>query len=139
MKLIEQDGVCWKNRAHFLAVAAQAMRRILVDHARTRRRDKRGGGWQRVPLSVVDPHTTLRDLDLLALEEALERLAGEEPLEARIVEMRFFGGMQTHEIAEVLNIADRTVRRRLVYAKAWLFRELAKGDSRVHRRDGDGR
>jgi RNA polymerase sigma factor (TIGR02999 family) len=127
LKLVDQQGVRWQNRAHFLAVAAQAMRRILVDHARSRGREKRGGGWRRLSLSVVDPETPLKDLDLLALEEAMERLAVEEPLETRIVEMRFFGGMQTHEIAEVLNVAERTVRRRLAYAKSWLFRELSKG------------
>jgi len=138
LKLIEQQGVRWQNRAHFLAVAAQAMRRILVDHARTRGREKRGGGWGRFSLSIVDPETPLKDLDLLALEEAMERLAGEEPLETRIVEMRFFGGMQTHEIAEVLNIADRTVRRRLAYAKAWLFRELSKDETTYPQRDNDG-
>jgi RNA polymerase sigma factor (TIGR02999 family) len=139
LKLIEQQGVRWQNRAHFLAVAAQAMRRILVDRARSRGREKRGGGWQCIPLSAVDPQIPLKDLDLLALEEALERLSSEEPLEAKIVEMRFFGGMQTHEIAEVLDIADRTVRRRLAYAKAWLFRELTKGDTGPHRSGGYGR
>ena len=139
LKLIEQQGVRWQNRAHFLAVAAQAMRRILVDHARTRGREKRGGGWRRLPLSVVDPQSPLKDLDLLALEEALERLAVEEPLETRIVEMRFFGGMQTHEIAEVLKIAERTVRRRLAYAKAWLFRELSEDETTHPPGDSDGR
>lgn len=139
LKLIEQQGVRWQNRAHFLAVAAQAMRRILVDHARTKGRDKRGGGWRRLSLSVLDPQTPLKDLDLLALEEALERLAREEPLETRIVEMRFFGGMQTHEIAEVLNIADRTVRRRLAYARAWLFRELSKDETTHPSGNNDGR
>lgn len=131
LRLVEQKEVCWQNRAHFLAVAAQAMRRILVDHARTRDREKRGGGWRRLSLSVIDPPTSMPDLDLLAIEEALERLEKEEPLEARIVEMRFYGGMQTQEIAEVLAVAERTVRRRLAYAKAWLFRELTKGESAV--------
>ncbi len=139
LKLVDQQGVRWQNRAHFLAVAAQAMRRILVDHARLRGREKRGGGWRRLSLSVVDPETPLKDLDLLALEEALERLAGEEPLETRIVEMRFFGGMQTQEIAEVLDIADRTVRRRLAYAKAWLFRELSKDVTTLSSGNNDGR
>jgi len=126
LKLIEQHDVRWQNRAHFLAIAAQAIRRILVDHARSRGRDKRGGGWQRVPLSAIDPETPLKDLNVLALEEALERLSREEPIETRIVEMRFFGGMQIQEIAQVLNVAERTVRRRLAFAKAWLFRELTK-------------
>jgi len=129
LKLIEQSGVRWQSRAHFLAVAAQAMRRILVDHARTHGREKRGGGWRRLSLSVVEPETPLKDLDLLALEEALERLGREVPLEAKIVEMRFFGGMHTHEIAEVLKIAERTVRRRLAYAKAWLSRELSRTET----------
>jgi RNA polymerase sigma factor (TIGR02999 family) len=139
LKLIDQQGVRWQNRAHFLAVAAQAMRRILVDHARTKGREKRGRGWRRLSLSAVDPETPLKDLDLLALEEALELLAVEEPLETKIVEMRFFGGMQTQEIAEVLKIAERTVRRRLAYAKAWLFRELSKGSMTLPSGDSNGR
>ena len=110
-----------------------------MDHARTRGREKRGGGWRRLSSSEVDPQTPLKDLDLLALEEALERLAGEEPLETRVVEMRFFGGMQTQEIAEVLNIAERTVRRRLAYAKAWLFRELSKDETAHTFGTNDGR
>jgi len=125
LKLFQQNSVEWQNRAHFLAVASQAIRRILVDHARSRQRDKRGGGWQRVPLSSIRPETPVTDVDLLALEEALNRLASEDPREARIVEMRFFGGMNINEITEVLGVAERTVRRRLAYAKAWLYRELA--------------
>lgn len=139
LKLIEQRNVTWQNRAHFLAIAAQTIRRILVDHARSRHREKRGGGWHRISLSVIEPEVPVKEFDLLALDEALERLAAEEPLESRIVEMRFFGGMQTQEIAEVLEIAERTVRRRLAYAKAWLFRELSKGDSAYASGDGDER
>jgi len=132
LKLVDQKNVKWQSRAHFLAIAAQAIRRILVDHARTKKREKRGGGRQRIPLSAVFPTMPVgRNLDLLALEEAMERLAREEPVESRVVEMRFFGGMTINEVAEVLGISDRTVRRRWSYAKAWLYREVTKGDTRT--------
>ncbi len=132
LKLVDQSNVKWQSRAHFLAIAAQAIRRILVDHARQRGRSKRGGGRERIPLSVVMPEMPVgRDVDLLGLDEALERLAREEPIESRVVEMRFFAGMSMTEIAEVLSISDRSVRRRWSYARAWLYREVTKGDTRI--------
>ena len=131
LRLVDQREVQWQSRAHFMGVAAQAIRRILADHARAHRRQKRGGGRDRVPLSWVKPPAPGRELDLLALDEALERLAEETPIESRIVEMRFFGGMAINEIAEVLGISDRTVRRRWNYAKAWLYREISKDDTRI--------
>jgi RNA polymerase sigma factor (TIGR02999 family) len=129
LKLVDQTHARWQSRAHFFAVAAQAIRRILVDHARTVGRQKRGGGRARVALSDVTPLAPRRDLDLLALDEALQRLTDNEPTEARIVEMRYFAGLTIDEIAEVLDLNERTVRRRWNYARAWLYREITKGDA----------
>lgn len=131
LRLVDQREVQWQNRAHFVAVAAQAIRRILADYARMHRREKRGGDKRRVPLSMVAPSAPGRDLDWLALDEALGRLGEQAPIEAQIVEMRFFGGMSIDEIAEVLDVSDRTVRRRWNYAKAWLYREISKGDTQM--------
>ena len=129
LRLVDQRNVRWQNRAHFFAVAAQAIRRILVDHARSGQRQKRGGGQRKVLLSDVTPVVAERDLDLLALDEAMQRLAQDEPFEARIVEMRFFAGLTIEEVAEVVGVNEKTVRRHWNYAKAWLYREVAKGDT----------
>lgn len=117
----------WQGEPHFFAVAARAMRQVLIDHARTRGRDKRGGGRALVRIDDVDAPTPTdaRDIDLLDLDGALLRLALHDELAARIVEMRFFAGMEVEAIAGVLGITDRTVRRHWVYAKAWLAREMA--------------
>lgn len=131
LRLVDQTQVQWKNRAHFMGVAAQAARRILTDHARAQMCEKRGKGGCRTPLSAVGEPLSHQDLDLLALDEALEQLRKAEPIGARIVEMRFFGGMSIREIAEVLGVSDRTVRRRWRYAKTWLYREVRKGDTRT--------
>ncbi len=131
LRLADQRNTEWRSRAHFFAIAAQAMRRVLVDHARARRSGKRGGDQRRVPLTGIEPPTPASQpgraapVDLMALDEALGRLAAEHALSARIVEMRFFAGMEVEEIASVLDVADRTVRRHWVFAKAWLARELA--------------
>jgi RNA polymerase sigma-70 factor (ECF subfamily) len=131
LRLVDQDRTQWKSRAHFLAVAAQMARRVLVDHARGRIREKRGGGFQRLSLSGVELAGSRAQIDVLALHEALEQLANEEPTEAGIVEMRFFGGMTEEEIAAVLKISAPTVRRRWRFAKTWLRRRLASGDTAV--------
>ena len=128
MKLIDQGSVTWQNRNHFFAVAAQAMRRILVDHARAKHRLKRGGRARRLELAPSLATVRDRDIDLIALDEALRRLGDEEPVEARIVEMRFFAGLTEAQIADVLGVSERTVARHWTYARAWLFREIAKGD-----------
>ncbi len=122
MKLIRQE-VDWENRAHFFAVAARLMRRVLVDHARGKLRHKRGSGTAKREFSItlVGPGT---DFDLLALDEALRDLAKLDPLEAEIVEMRFFGGQSNAEIARALETSESTVVRRWNHAKAWLFRAL---------------
>ncbi len=130
LRLVEQRSVDWQDRAHFFAVAANALRRVLVDHARAHKRQKRGGGKPTIPLSDVTPLVPLPDLDLMALDEALKKLAEDEPREARIVEMRFFAGLTLEEIAVVLGVNEKTVRRHWNYAKAWLYREVAKGDTR---------
>ena len=131
LRLIDQREAKWQDRAHFCAIAAQAIRRVLIDHARARKRQKRGGDRVRVTLSAATPIFVGKDTDLLALDEALERLAETEPLGARIVEMRFFGELTVEEVAEVLDMSDRSVRRHWKYAKAWLFREIKKGDTQV--------
>ncbi len=129
LKLVDQTEVKFQGRVHFLAICAQAMRRILVDHARGKARDKRSGGRQRVELNDELMISLDRSEDLLALEEALERLAQLDARHAAIVEMRFFGGMTEEQIAEHLHITDRTVRREWTMIRAWLRRELGAGDN----------
>lgn len=127
LRLIDQDRVQWRNRAHFLAIGAQAMRRILVDHARGRRRLKRGGGVDRQRLSLdqaLELAAVEEQTDLLALDEAMDRLSAEHPDKVRVVEMRFFGGLSTDETAAVLGVTSRTVERHWQFARAWLFRAL---------------
>jgi len=124
MRLIDQSRVDWKGRTHFYAVGAQAMRRILIDHARARGRGKRGGDWQRVLLDEVDTPQELGDVDLVALHEALESLAALDENQARIVELRFFGGMTVEEVAHVLGVSKRKVEGDWTHAKAWLRNAL---------------
>lgn len=127
VRLIKQEDVEWQNRAHFFAVAAQAIRRILVDHARGHQRAKRGGDRQRVCLDEDEVITEERGLDLLALDEAMEKLAGLNERQSRIVELRFFGGLTAKEVAEVLGVSSRTVDGDWGMARAWLRRELWRG------------
>ena len=134
LKLVDQHRANWDNRAHFFGVAAQLMRRILVDHARSRRAEKRGGAASRVSLDglldeTVLPRTTeMRGdsaaADVLAVDQALERLAILDQDQARIVELRFFAGLTVEETAHVLQRSPRTVKREWRLAKAWLYREL---------------
>ena len=126
LKLIDQRAVKWQNRAHFFGIAAQAMRRILVDHARTHAADKRGGGAQKVPLDEAHAIGPMVDVDLLALDEALTRLAAIDPQQSRIVELRFFGGLTMEEAAEVMRISPATIGREWRIAKAWLSAELGR-------------
>ncbi len=129
LRLVEQKGVNYQNRAHFFGVAAQLMRRILVDHARNRQAAKRGGVQQRVELEDALLATTRKSTDLLALDEALGRLAERDPRQGRIVELRFFGGMTVEETAEILAISPKTVKRDWNVARAWLHAEIGKGVS----------
>ena len=126
MKLVDQRKARWQNRAQFFGVAAQLMRRILVDHARVRQAQKRGGSdQQQISLTHADQMAEKPDVDLLALHEALNQLAEIDPQQARIVELRFFGGLTIEEAAEVLEISHATVERDWTLARAWLRRELS--------------
>ena len=124
MKLTGLDHMSWQNRAHFMALAAQAMRRVLVNYAVSRKTHKRGGGWQRVPLEDAQVAADLRTEELLALERALERLAALNERQARVVECRFFAGMEIEETAQALDISPITVKRDWTVARAFLNREL---------------
>ena len=125
--LIDQRAKNWQNRAHFFAVAAQVMRRILINHARTRGTAKRWGGQHKVDLDDALPLTVEQSEELVALDEALSRLAQFDPRQGRIVELRFFAGLTEEECAEVLGISGRTVKREWRVAKAWLYGELKRG------------
>jgi len=125
MRLVDRHSVSWRDRAHFFSFAALAMRRVLVDHARSRRRVKRGGDAMRV--AIEDVHGLshpARDLDLLALDEALDALAAMDPRQARIVELRFFAGLTLEETSEVLKVSTSLISREWTVVKAWLFNEL---------------
>jgi RNA polymerase sigma factor (TIGR02999 family) len=124
LKLIDQTRVEWQGRAHFLGVAAVAMRRILVDRARGRRRLKRGGAQSPVPLESIDLSTDERADLVVALDEALDRLRELDERQARVVECRFFGGMTEEETAEALGVGLRTARRDWAKARSWLYTEL---------------
>jgi RNA polymerase sigma factor (TIGR02999 family) len=128
LRLIDQQSVEWKDRAHFFAVSAQIMRHILVDHARKYQSDKRGAGIQKLPLNDVAVANQQRAAELVALDEALEDLAAFDSRQAQIVELRFFGGLTVEETAEVLQISPITVIREWRTAKAWLYRALAKAE-----------
>jgi RNA polymerase sigma factor (TIGR02999 family) len=123
LKLVDQRQVQWQNRSHFFAIAAQLMRRILVDHARRQAAVKRGGGADPVTLSDL-PEWPASRIDVLAIDAALRRLAEFDPRQSRIVELRVFGGLTAEETAEVLEISPRTVRREWTLAKAWLYRQI---------------
>ena len=124
LKLVNQHSVQWQNRAHFYGIAAQVMRRLLVDHARGHVREKRGGGASIVTLDEGMVFSPERSQEFLDLDRALERLASLDPRQAKIVELRFFGGLTVEEAAEVLAISPKTVKRDWVIAKAWLHGEL---------------
>jgi RNA polymerase sigma factor (TIGR02999 family) len=125
LRLVDQRRAGWEHRTQFLAVAAQLMRRILVDHARGRGAAKRGGGQERVPLENAAVSAPEKGLDLVSLDEALTRLARIDAQQARVVELRFFGGLTVEEAAEVLGVSPATVKREWTMAKAWLRRELS--------------
>jgi RNA polymerase sigma-70 factor (ECF subfamily) len=125
LRLVDQRRVEWKSRAHFFGIAAQAMRRVLVDHARGRLAEKRGGTMQRVTLGDAGAAASGdADLDVLALHDALERLAAIDPDQARLVELRYFGGLGIEETADALGVSGATVKREWAVARAWLRREL---------------
>lgn len=127
LKLVDQASVSWQNRHHFYGIAARMMRRVLVDHARERAAEKRGGARRRVSLEEADVTTFERAAELVALDEALQKLSAVFPRKAQVVEMRFFGGFGVDEAAEILGVSDKTVMREWESAKLWLYRELDAG------------
>jgi RNA polymerase sigma factor (TIGR02999 family) len=129
LRLIDQQHVDWQNRLHFFGISAQVMRRILVDHARSRQAAKRGGSALRLPLEEAMVVLPEQDLDFVALDEALNRLAQMDPQQSQIVELRFFGGLSVEETAEVMSVSERTVKRDWRVAKGWLRRELSRGQA----------
>jgi RNA polymerase sigma factor (TIGR02999 family) len=125
LELVKMD-VDFNDRAHFFALAARAMRRILVDHARTKKRHKRGGGAEHVPLDdAPEPALPESDVDLVVLDEALEKLATIDQRKSEMLEMRYFGGLKQEEMCELLGLSPATVKRDLAWAKDWLKTELA--------------
>jgi len=137
LRLAARESMRWSDRVHFLSVAAQAMRRVLVEHARARGRKKRGGGYRRVTLDdqVAAPAGSL--IDLVALDAALEKLAAVDPRKARVVELLYFGGLSAAEAAECTGTTSRTVERDWRYARLWLLRELAGQGSAIAGREPD--
>ena len=131
LRLIRQEQPKWQNRAHFFGVAAQLMRHILVDHARNRAAAKRGAG---APRLTLDPDIALpqeRDVDLIALDDALNQLAALDPQQSRLVELRFFGGLSIEETSVVLGVSPATVKREWATARAWLQREMRNKETRA--------
>jgi RNA polymerase sigma-70 factor (ECF subfamily) len=127
LKLVDQRRVDWQGRTHFKAVAAQAMRRVLIDHARTQGREKRGGGWRRVPMYDAFQLGGGRGLSPHELLDALERMRTIDERQARVVELRLFGGLSGEEAARILGVSVRTVERDWKMGQAWLRRELSRG------------
>jgi RNA polymerase sigma factor (TIGR02999 family) len=128
VRLVGQRDVDWQNRAHFFAIAAQLMRRIVVDDARRRLSQKRGSGGASITLQdVAAPESAVDTVDVLALDAALEQLERLDPDQGRLVELRFFGGMTVEETAEVLGVSPSTVKREWAVAKGWLHRALTNG------------
>ncbi len=128
LRLVDEPGAWWENRAHFLAIASKAMRRILVEHARGRNAQKRGSGQARLSIDDVEPSVpeTVEALDLVVLDDALARLFALDPRQGRIVELRFFGGLTVEETAAVVGTSPRTVKREWQISRAWLRREMAR-------------
>jgi RNA polymerase sigma-70 factor (ECF subfamily) len=127
LKLVDQKNVQWQNRAHFFGVAANIMRRILVDHARKHNADKRGGEFSKEQLEeALIVVSNEKSFELLALDDALEELAKVDPQKSRIVELRYFGGLSVEETAEVMGVSEITVKRHWKMAKAWLFGQISR-------------
>ena len=131
LRLVDQTHVQWQNKAHFFGIAAQMMRRILVDHARSHKASKRGAGMPALALDEAVAQVQSQSIDLLALDEALEKLEKVDPQQSKIVELRFFGGLSIEDAANVLGISPATVKRDWAAARAWLYREVGGA-----RRDG---
>ena len=128
LRLVDQSTTTWQNRAHFFGVAAQVMRRILVDYARAHCAKKRGGGWDKLAFDEALAPSMERNVDLIALDDALKDLLAFDSRQSQIVELRFFGGLTNEEIGEVLDVSPSTVKREWRVAKAWLRREIMTGE-----------
>lgn len=134
LRLMGGQSIGWQDRAHFLAVAARGMRRILVEHARSRGRRKRGGGYRRVPLDRIEAIEGVSPIDLLALDRALDKLTAADHRKAQVVELLYYGGLTAAEAAEIVGVTPRTVERDWRYARLWLLRELSEsGGIRMER------
>jgi RNA polymerase sigma factor (TIGR02999 family) len=131
LRLVKQKDVTWQNRAHFFGVAARMMRRILVDHARRGAYAKRGGGAMTLALDEAVTPAPSREMDLVALDDALNSLAKLDERQSRMVELRFFGGLSIEETSEVLGVSTPTVKREWASARAWLYREISRGSPNV--------
>jgi RNA polymerase sigma factor (TIGR02999 family) len=125
LRLVGQDNVRWRNRDHFIAVAATMMRRVLVDHARGHNRNKRGGGQIKLTLADAERFIKSEEVDFMSLDEALEKFGHDYPQESQIVELRFFGGLSIAETARVLKVSESTIEREWKFAQAWLLREMS--------------
>jgi RNA polymerase sigma-70 factor, ECF subfamily len=132
LRLAGQE-VRWQNRAHFLALASEMMRRVLVDHARGQKAGKRSGAWRRVSIDEGLGLVEQREIDLVFLDQCLQELAELSPTHARLVELRYFGGLTTQEAAEVLEVSQATVERRWNLARAWLYRRVTGGRASASR------
>lgn len=131
MRLLGDDKPAWENRVHFFAAAAEAMRRILVDSARSKQRLKRGGDWNRMDLDSIEAELPEANVDILALDEALNELAAEQPQKAELVRLRFFAGLTIDEVAQAMGISTATAVRSWRYARAWLAEKLAESDTKT--------
>jgi RNA polymerase sigma-70 factor, ECF subfamily len=129
LRLVDYRKMRWENRAHFLAVAAQAMRRILVEHARSRQASKRGGAAVKVSLAGAAAASAEQAADILALDEALQELAVLDPRKSQLIELRFFGGLSIEGTAEVMGISPTTVQREWRVARSWLYRAITDGEA----------
>lgn len=125
LRMVDQSRVNWQGKTHFFAIGAKMMRRILIDHARSKKRQKRGGGAHRVALTDDLCVSSRNDEDVLAIDEALKKLAKLDPRQEQIVELRFFGGLTVKQVAEALNVSKRTVESEWTMLRAWLRRELS--------------
>ena len=131
LRLAQSGDQRWNNRGHFFASAAEAMRRILIERARARQRLKHGGGLHRTELTTLDIAITAEDDSVLAVDEALEKLAQRDPVGAQLIKLRFFAGLSNVEAASLLGLPERTATRTWAYARAWLYEELKKSSSTV--------
>ena len=131
LRLVDQHDVQWRSRAHFYAIAVQMIRRILVDYARAQQAEKRGSGAVKLALDEAVGVPMRSDVDLLGLNDALDRLAGFDPRQSRLVELRFFAGLSIEETAEAMEMSPATIKREWSSARAWLFREMTRGSAQA--------